>query len=199
VQYRDVFEVDGKPVRDRQERLAKLLERPTPAGENEVRRILDDNARFNVGDIMRTMNVPLLALEFLKRDNQPRFKFTRVDHRKPETFVADAAPTAAFRLTTEVWVIEYREDERGTLIRTLDGKDIPSRGRFWIEPATGRVLMTELVTENRQLRGTVDVSFQSEPLVGLLVPIEMRERYDGKRSGSVIECVATYGKFRQFR
>ncbi len=199
VQYRDVFEVDGKPVRDRQERLAKLLERPTPAGENEVRRILDDNARFNVGDIMRTMNVPLLALEFLKRDNQPRFKFKRVTDARPQTFVADTTPTTAFRVSTEIWVIEYREEEHGTLVRTLDGKDIPSRGRFWIEPDTGRVLMSELITENRQLRGTVDVSFQSEPLLGLLVPVEMRERYDGRRTDSLIECVATYSKFRKLR
>jgi hypothetical protein len=199
VQYRDVFEVDGRPVRDRKERLTLLLSRQTPAGENEVRRILEDNARFNVGDVIRTMNVPLLALEFLKRENQPRFKFKRVTDTRPQAFAADAVPSAAFRLTTEVWVIEYREEDRGTLIRTLEGKDIPARGRLWIEPDTGRVLMTELLTDNKQLRGTVDVSFQSEALLGLLVPVEMRERYDGKRSGSVIECVATYSRFRKFR
>lgn len=199
VQYRDVFEVDGKPVRDRQERLAKLLERPTPAGEREVSRILEENARFNIGDIMRTMNVPLLALGFLKRDTQPRFTFKRVSDARPQTFDAGAAPTPAFRLTTEVWVIEYREKGGGTSIRTLEGKDIRSRGRFWIEPDTGRVLMTELVTENRQLRGTVDVSFQSEPLLGLLVPVEMRERYEGHRTGSIIDCVAIYSRFRKLR
>src|SRR5262249_28235119 len=121
VQYRDVFEVDGRPVRDRQERLAALLSRPTPAGETEVQRILADNARFNIGDVMRTMNVPLLALEFLKRENQPRFKFKRVVDRKPEAFAADAAPSQAFRVTTEVWVIEYKEDQHGTLVRTMEG------------------------------------------------------------------------------
>ena len=43
------------------------------------------------------------------------------------------------------------------------------------------------------------VNFQSEPLLGLLVPIEMQERYDKTRDGSVIEGFATYGKFRQFK
>jgi len=44
---------------------------------------------------------------------------------------------------------------------------------------------------------SVDVSYQSEPLLGFLVPIEMRERYDG-RDKSHIDGVATYGRFRQF-
>ena len=42
------------------------------------------------------------------------------------------------------------------MIRTFEGKDVPSRGRFRIEPETGRVVMTELITEDRQVRGTVD-------------------------------------------
>jgi len=72
----------------------------------------------------------------------------------------------------------------------------PARGRFWIEPATGRVLMSELQMQNRQIKATIDVSFQSEPLLGLLVPIEMRERYEGRSTGSLIEGHATYGRFR---
>jgi len=44
----------------------------------------------------------------------------------------------------------------------------------------------------------IDVSYQSEPLLGLLVPIEMRESYDGRRTRSNTKAVATYGRFRQF-
>ena len=61
------------------------------------------------------------------------------------------------------------------------GADIFSRGRFWIEPASGRVLMSEMITENDDVRGQINVSYQSEPLLGLLVPIEMRERYTKPR------------------
>jgi len=57
--------------------------------------------------------------------------------------------------------------------------------------------MTELVARNRTINATIDVSFQSEPLVGVLVPIEMREEYKD-RGGSHITGVATYGRFRQF-
>ena len=56
--------------------------------------------------------------------------------------------------------------------------------------------MSELVAENREVRATIDVSYQSEPLVGLLVPVEMRE-YEGPQQVA-ITGVATYGRFRQF-
>ncbi len=45
----------------------------------------------------------------------------------------------------------------------------------------------------------ITVNYQSEPLLGLLVPTEMRERYDRLRDKSVIEGFASYGRFRQFQ
>lgn len=199
VQFRDVFEVDGRAVRDSEERLTALFANPSADSEARKQRILQENARYNIGDVIRTMNVPLLALDVLRLENQARFSFKRVKDDRPETFAGDAAPSAAFRARTEVWVIAFQERERGTIVRTTEGRDVPSRGRLWIEPDTGRVLMTELISEDRQVRGTVDVSFQSEPLLGLLVPIEMRERYDGRRNGALITCAATYSGFRKFR
>jgi hypothetical protein len=93
--------------------------------------------------------------------------------------------------------VQYHEQKHDTLIKTMGTRDLPARGRFWIEPATGRVLMSELMLENRRIKVAIDVSYQSEPLLGLLVPIEMRERYEGARLHSLIECRAIYGKFRQ--
>jgi hypothetical protein len=92
--------------------------------------------------------------------------------------------------------MEYEEKARDTMIKTEKHRDLPSRGRFWIEPATGRVLMSELVAESRGLKATIDVSYQSEPLLGMLVPVEMHELYEGRRNNSRIEAVATYGRFR---
>ena len=59
--------------------------------------------------------------------------------------------------------------------------------------------MSELVAEPLQVRATIDVSFQSEPLLGMLVPIEMRERYEDRRVTSLVTGRATYGRFRQFQ
>ena len=194
--FRDVFEVDGHAVRDRDDRLAQLVRRGSPSTNDSVRTILDESSRYNIGDIKRNLNTPVLALLFLELANQPRFKWARTTDNSLATVPRESETPGAFRVTTEIWVVAYDEKWPGTMIRTTELKDFPARGRFWIDPATGRVLMSELQMQNRQIKATIDVSFQSEPLLGLLVPIEMRERYEGRSTGSLIEGHATYGRFR---
>jgi len=198
LQYRDVFEVDGERVRDRAERLPDLLADRSLSAAAQVERIRRESARYNLGSIERDVNVPVLAMRFLSPENQPRFAFKRAADRS--TAAASIAPdvAGAFRVTAEVWAVDYEEVRKPTLIRTLRNKDLPAHGRFWIEPDTGRVLLTELRAGDKSVRGTIDVSYQSEPLMGLLVPIEMREEYFD-RSGAHITGVATYGRFRPLR
>jgi len=197
-EFRDVFEADGRPIRDRGDRLTRLFLSDSRSGREQLSRILDESSRFNIGDVYRNINTPLFALQILEPANQSRFRFKRSGNRTPGTFSREHTPTGAFRLATEVWVVEYREQQAGTLIKTAASKDLPARGRFWIEPESGRVLMSELVAANRNVNGTIDVSYQSEPLLGLLVPIEMREQYQNSR-GAKIEAAASYGRFRQFQ
>ncbi|HEX7779398.1 MAG TPA: hypothetical protein VF424_09185, partial [Vicinamibacterales bacterium] len=73
--FRDVFEVDGRSVRDHEERLYKLFLNPSPDSLLQARKILDESARFNVGQVTRNINVPTMALTFLKRTYQPRSRF----------------------------------------------------------------------------------------------------------------------------
>jgi hypothetical protein len=207
VEFRDVFAVDGNPVRDRQDRLTGLFLESSPSASQQIQRIIAESARYNIGNITRTVNTPTLALSFLAPDSQSRFRFRRAARNAP----ANARPagpnegaSGTFRVSTEVWVVEYQETQPHTLIRTQNGKDLPARGRFWIEPATGRVLLSELIAQDHSVRATIDVSYQSEPLLGFLVPIEMRERYVGRAStllgdATVIDGNATYGRFRQFQ
>jgi hypothetical protein len=204
VEFRDVFEVDGQPVRDREERLSKLFLDPS-ASAGQLDQIIAESARYNIGAIgsqpvKRNINIPTLALLFLDPSFRPRFTFNRVTDRAASVAALTqrpgepAAPT--FSVSTEVWVIAYRESKAGTIIRAPDGHDLPARGRFWIEPSTGRVLMTELMTGAPGLRTAIDVSYQSEPLFGFLVPVEMRERYEGDKFA--IAGTAEYRNFRRF-
>jgi hypothetical protein len=197
-EFRDVFEVNGLAVRDRRDRLTHLFLDGSPSSREQIGRILEESSRFNIGEIARNINTPVFALQILERAKQPRFRFKRTNDRVPATLAQDASVPGAFRTGTEVWTVEFEEKEPGTLIRTDRMKDLPSRGRFWIDPETGRVLMSELVAKNRQVTATVDVSYQSEPLVGFLVPVEMRENYRD-RHGARVEGVAEYGRFRQFQ
>jgi len=63
---RDVVEVDGVAVPDAGRRLERALAQPDSG--DAVRAILRDNSRFNVEDsrIGRNINVPTMALEFLR-------------------------------------------------------------------------------------------------------------------------------------
>jgi len=200
MEFRDVFEADGQRIRDRDERLVKMFLEPSASTAAQISTILGDSARFNIGDVNRNVNTPVFALRFLEAANQSRFTFERSSDRKPRTMTGVAAPAdGVFRVSTEIWVIGYHEIRPDTMIHTAQGRDQPAHGRFWVDPATGRVLMSELIVDDRRVRATIDVSFQSEPLLGMLVPIEMRERYDSKQSSSVVEGRARYGRFRQFQ
>ena len=193
LQFRDVFEVDGKEMRDRNERLIELFIKPSSSSAKQIERILTESTRYNIGNLQRTINAPVLALVILDPGNQSRFTFKRSTHGDPLLGRGTARPPDS------VWVVEYREIEKETLIRTTNGRDLPSRGRFWIEPTTGQVAGSELIAEDSLIKGTVDVEYQIEPAVGLLVPVEMRERYEIRRDGSRVDGTATYGRFRQFQ
>jgi hypothetical protein len=195
VQFRDVFDVDGAQVRDRDERLMNLFLQPTATAGDQLERIQNESARYNIGNIERNVNTPLLAVFFLDPRNQARFGFFRTKDRKP----ALAAAADAARLPADAWIVRFEERAKQTVFHnTQTNADLPTHGRFWIDPETGRILMTELVAEDRSVRATIDVTFRSEPLDGMLLPLSMRERYEGRRSKSLIEGSATYDRFRQF-
>lgn len=198
VQFRDVFEVDGHAVRDRNDRLLLLFTQPTEATTAQTRRIADESARYNIGQIVRNINVPVLPLRFLDPSNGWRFKFSLKSRGDGPSVTAGLPESPTFRVSTEVWVIEYREAESHTMIRTTGESDLPSRGRFWIEPSTGRVLMSEFIAENSNVHSRIDVSYQSEPLLDLYVPVEMHESYTDRSYPYRITGTATYSNYRHF-
>ena len=198
VEWRDVFEVDGVAVRDRQARLEKLLQDRSAAAESQIASIIAESARYNIGTITRNINTPLMTLQFLEATRQPRFRFKHVAKSKPvfpQRQDAAANEAAVFRVSTEMWTIAYQERGGATIILRPDGSSLPARGRFWIDPTNGSVLISELIVDGGGVNATVTVSYQSEPLMGFLVPVEMREAYS--RSGERITGHAQYGRFRK--
>jgi hypothetical protein len=213
VDFRDVFEVDGKPVRDRQDRLSKLFATAkatatTAPPPPELEAVVTESARYNIGPVTRSLNTPTLALYFLDPAQQSRFKFRHATASPPALVTGSSrtpasAPLASFTVSADAWVVEFEETSQGTVIKTPNGKDLPSRGRFWIEADTGRVLMTELIVDDPNVRATIDVSYQNATadsglVAGVLVPREMRERYDVKGTGARVTGAAMYLKFRKF-
>jgi hypothetical protein len=180
VGYRDTFEVDGVPVRDREERLERLLS----SGEvGQAARIAAQNARFNLGDdlITRDINIPTFALEMMNPRIRDRFRVRR---------------TGAAVLDRRLgWLIEFREQARLTVVRTPEGRDQPSRVVALVDIQTGEVLQTVLTWEH--VKGSITVSYGHAPGIPVPVPIRMAERYV-TRTGALVAGEATYTNFRQF-
>ena len=191
--FRDVFEVNGRAIRDREGRLTELFLDPSVTLDRRIRGILRESARYNVGDVDRNINTPTLALLFLRSGYNLRSRFERVT--ETETRLELAAPVGA----AGVSVIGYEETWPTTVIRGRDYGNLPASGRFWIEAATGRVLVSELVLDSDDLESIVTVRYAPDETLGHFVPVEMRERYRNRRTGSRVRGTATYTHFRQFR
>ena len=192
--FRDVFEVNGSRVRDRAERLRELFLDPSATTQEQVRGILSDSSRYNVGDIERNTNTPTLALLFLHTSFKTRFAFERLgDGEDPELGVdlPDDVP--------EIWVVGFRETWPTTIIQHRRGGNVPARGRYWIEPASGHVLVTELAFDAPGLESQIVVRYEADAAIGHRVPVEMRERYANRQSGSRLTGTATYSRFRSFQ
>ena len=177
--FRDVFDVNGEPVRDRDERLTKLFLNPTGSILDDAYAIAREGARYNLGSADRTINNPLLVLAFLQAGYQPRFRFSL------NTSDKDAGPG--------IWVLEYKEQSRPTLIRERSNSDVVAKGRIWIESESGRVVKTELAVN--ELDNIVTL-FRFDERFRIAVPVEMREEY-WTDSESIVG-VASYSRFRRF-
>lgn len=180
LQFRDVFAVDGKPVRDREERLVKLFLEPSQSAQQQVADIKAASARYNIGGVDRNINVPVLALRVLDPASRPWFAFS------------------VGRKRHDGWELEYREERSATLIRGRDEQATPAFGRFVVDPATGRVLASELHADTPALKAQIDVRYGAEAaLGGTFVPREMREKYQTD-DGTTIVGRATYARFRRY-
>ncbi len=193
--FRDVFEVDGRPVRDRQNRFQRLFGQSLDQGAiDQARRIADESSRFNLGSVGRNLNYPTMALVFLRENHQTR-----------STFWREGAGRVG-GVTT--WMLDFQETERPTLIGS-PGHEVTTYGRFWIEPDTGRVRRSRIVADVVSATCTYEVEYGVSPDLHVLVPVAMEETVairgkDPRTAGDprpiqVIRGQARYSNFRQFK
>jgi hypothetical protein len=195
MQFRDVFEVDGKALRDRNDRLAKLFLQPSKSTAGQAEKIVRESARYNIGDIERTINLPMLALTVLDRSLQSNFQFRMADSNGE----VKLPKAAAFTPPAGALVVEFTEATVRTMITTPQGKNLRSHGRFWFAMPEGEVLMTELGVDDYTLTATIHVAYAKKEALPVAVPIEMHELYLNRLNNSTkVEGTATYSNYRQF-
>ena len=192
LQFRDVFEVDRKPVRDRDERLYKLFLTPTRDARHQAESIQQESSRHNIGPVMRTINMPIMGLLFFEESRQANLEIERLVANNRRRF----EPLAR---EENVWRLGFNEVGGPTMVRGAGGKDIPSHGEIWVDSSTGRILQTQLISEDGAvLIADIDVSYGTAPGFTLLLPVEMRELYRVRVNESRIDGRTIYSKFRQF-
>ena len=128
--FRDVYEVDGQKVRDRERRLEKLFFAPKASEFEQAEAILNESSRYNLGRAYRNVNVPALGLLFLRPENQARLAFKRKGTR---TIAGFPAVEVAFEEKASPTLVHDRVGERRAGERALLDRRDP-----------GTVLRTEI-------------------------------------------------------
>jgi hypothetical protein len=178
----DFTEVDGEPVQDRED-LRTLLQKGVT--ESIVRNVLNRNSRFNLGSIVRNFNEPTLALLIFEPPRVERFAFDR------EEIVQNGGRTTV-RLS-------FKERERPTLVRDVDGRPVYSRGEVTVDAGTGRVERTVIELVDGNVLARLTTAYALDEKVDMWVPVTFTERYErASRDREVILCEAAYTNYRRF-
>ena len=184
--FRDVYEVDGVAVRDRDDRLKRLFLEPGVDVQAQLLAIRKESARYNIGAVERNINVPLFPLQFLTAENRPRFRFRLAGKRHAAG--------------VDTWRVQFDEQSKPTIIGDLQGHDVAAKGWFLVDEITGAIVQTGLEVDENASHGEIIVSYRHDPALGLWVPSEMTETYRTlPRLQPLSSGKATYSKYRRFQ
>jgi hypothetical protein len=183
---REVHRIDGRRLIQSGPRISQLL----ASGREtltQARSIAETNSRHNLG-LPRTINVPTAPLDVIHPTNRASHRYALRGHERIRG--------------TAVTLVDFEEFARPTLVREPSGQNLVSSGRIWVEPVTGGVWRIEWSyrTEERPAADPAPmlrVEFARDRRLGILVPVNMDERFDVARGRG--EGAATYRNFRRFQ
>jgi hypothetical protein len=196
--FRNVLSVDDAPIPESDGRLERLFRGSSRSLLEQARLIAGESARYNLGPITREINVPTTALHFVHSRHRPNCRFDKESEQDMDG--------------ERVWIVRFKERDRGAVISRVDGRNLPAEGRLWIVPSDGRIVRSELVVKDFVKSGgdskaEIRVKWRRDASLDLWVPAEMREDYVGPWSAISpenvlerydIDGVATYSNYRRF-
>ena len=186
VALRKATRVDGSKVKETEPAFEDAFDNSPEANEKLLLAMKGESTRYNIGDIIRTINVPTVALKVLRESEFSRFAFERAGSSKIEG--------------VQTWAVRFREEGAPTLVLGEKNQFLYSNGTLWIEPETGRVLRTEFNVESPYIRSRVKarivVTYAEGKNMKMLVPSLMDEHYESEFN--TVDCKAYYSNFRPF-
>lgn len=182
--HRDVISVDDKPVADRQDRLAQLFAGPRADRASQLRQITEESARYNLGPVVRNINIPTFPLIVVHPTHRDRFRF------RDRGTTTDGG--IAMRL------LAFEERSRPRIVRGTAGQEVVLRGTLGVEESSGEFVRATIEPRVRDLQVRIDVEFRRVDGVPLRVPVRLLERYWRPGEGTYVAGVAVYDDFRRY-
>lgn len=192
---RDVLEVDGEPIKDREDLRALLAKREQI---RLVRQLTSRNSRYNLGRVERNFNEPTLPLLLLDAKRTPRIRFDR----KRVTRENDVT----------LAVLAFEEREAPTLVATPNAGAVRAKGEFLLDAATGTIRRTLFQLTRPGIDVTLETIYAKDEKLKLWLPSVFTERYESggniggirvsssaaRASKELVECEAKYTNYRRF-
>ena len=184
---RKVNRLDGVKLKAKEPSFEDAFDDSPKTNSKRLKDMIEESTRYNIGDVLRQMNLPTFALKILRPEHSRRFAFHKVGTDKTDG--------------VQTWVVRFKETTGPTLVAGDEkGQFLFSYGTLWIEPNTGRILRTEFEVENPYtkpaIRARIVVSYAMGKKIDMLVPNMMMEHYETDLSH--IDCRADYANFRRF-
>lgn len=197
VALRDPFAVDENALRERTPRITTLLAKPSQVAWEQAQAYASESLRYFVDGLIVRLNDPTLALRFASPENQARSTF-KLEGRKKIQGVDTVG--LAFQ--------ETKVSQPGYILETPGNAS--ARGKLWVEPATGRILRTELSLQSDTESARITVDYKRDPDLDAWLPASMVDTYEvSERVGTGMsnmgagspgiarrsfDCRATYSK-----
>lgn len=182
-EFRDVVTLDRKMLRDGVSRLSKLLVEPKLPNLTEALQITKESTGYQTGRLERMAVLPRLPFVFLHAANQPRFTFKKGGGR-----------TIKGVKTVEV---QFQEKGSPTIILASTGRDAPSSGSFWIDPASGAVVSSFFKNgDSSAVYDELTITCALDPATNLWVPVSLVERMYDAEDEKEIDGKGTFTKWR---
>jgi hypothetical protein len=183
---RSVISVDGRRVKTQDTNFNGFLGDSPEVTVQRISAINAGNSKYNLGDFVRTINVPTYSLMVLRRVNAEHFTFEKVSEKSIDN--------------VKTWEVSFVESGHPALVQGLNHEDRYQHGKLWIDPVTGTIRKTETTIEAKasggKFQASVTVSYKTDVKLGMLLPDTMAEHYE--TNNHYVDCLAEYSKFRRF-
>jgi hypothetical protein len=125
--------------------------------------------------------MPSMPLTFLTSENRSRSAFREIGQER----VAEI----------DAVVLEFQETAKPTLVKS-GPRDLPARGKLWVDRSTGRVLKASARFGARDFSSEMTVTFAPVEKLNIWAPAEMKD--SSENSKELISGLAVYTNYRRF-